>query len=129
MKCLESYFRIRNLAMQRYDMPDTNTKWCSGLLAVGSRELKFNLISERLILALEEGIKLGLVDFNPEEKEAFEELKRTYLSDGTPSDSTTESSHSTHNTSEANVVYAYTPKIEVETLPLDLPYTYRAIEA
>ncbi|KAK7690446.1 hypothetical protein QCA50_005544 [Cerrena zonata] len=78
LRDLEQYFRIRNIAMSRYDVNDVTTKWCSGLVAIGSRER--DVVSEKLVIALEEGIKLGLVGFNPEEGEALNQLKTTYLS-------------------------------------------------
>lgn len=78
MQDLESYFRIRNLAMSKYDVNDIKTRWCSGLIAIGCKER--NAISEGLVFALEKGVQLGLVDCTPDEAEALNDLKAIYLS-------------------------------------------------
>ncbi|CAL1717052.1 unnamed protein product [Somion occarium] len=74
---LERYFRTRNLLGLRYDVHDINTQWCSGLVAISTKERE--LLREGLILALEEGAMRGLVDCDFEEGDALNHLRVTYL--------------------------------------------------
>lgn len=73
---MEGYFHDRNETNLRYD-PGEPMKWCSGLAAISMKGKE--LLGESLIVALEEGARLGLVDCDLEEGDALHHLLNSYI--------------------------------------------------
>lgn len=75
---LEEFFQERNETNLQYDPSNgVRMKWCSGLAAVALKDK--DLLGENLVVALEEGARLGLVDSGFEEGDALHQLRSVYI--------------------------------------------------